>query len=314
MNVIPKLIDKIPIIYNKNRKIVSTLSIILLKIYNLLYNYIGDIMFWDIVKYIIFGLLQGLTEPLPISSSGHLVLLRHIFNTTAFDDLTFEIVLNFASFLAIVFIFRKDIIKLIKSFFTYLFKKESRENKGIVNDFTYCLLIVIGSIPAGLVGIILKDFIEEKLGNIKFLGIAFLITALLLFLVRKLKGIKKDKDITYFDAIIIGLFQMVALFPGISRSGAVIVGCLVRGLDRDTALKYAFMLYLPVSIGSFFLSIPDLLSIKADLIMPYLIGFTSSMVMTYFASLWFFGIVKKGRLGKFSIYLVILGLAILLFL
>lgn len=266
---------------------------------------------WTIIKFIIFGVIQGITEPLPISSSGHLVLLRYIFNTDAFDDLTFEILLNFASFLAIFFIFRKDIINLIKSFFTYVFKKEKRKDKKINIDFKYCLLIIVGSIPAGIAGVLFKDIIEAKLSNIKILGVAFLITAIMLFLVRKLKGNKNDKDISYKDAIIIGLFQMIALFPGISRSGACLVGCLARGLDRDTSLKYSFMLYLPVSIGSFVLSIPDLTNIDVTLIIPYIIGFIISAIMTYFASLWFFDVVKKGKLAKFSIYLIILSFIVL---
>lgn len=270
-------------------------------------------MIIEIFKYLIFGLLQGFTEPLPISSSGHLVLARYLFNTNAFDDLTFEIVLNFASFLAIFFIFRKDIIKLIKSFFQFIFDKEKRKVKEVQEDFKYDLLIIIGSIPAGIVGFLFKDFIEEKLGNVKILGVAFIITAVLLFLVRKLNGSKKDKDITYTDALIIGLFQVAALMPGISRSGAVLVGCLLMKLSRDSALKYAFMLYLPVSIGSFVLSIKDLMSISTSAIIPYVIGFIASSVMTYFASLWFFDKVKKGELAKFSVYLVILGLVVLIF-
>lgn len=271
-------------------------------------------MFWNIIKYLIFGLVQGLTEPLPISSSGHLVLLRYVFNTNTFDDLTFEIVLNFASFLAIFYLFRKDIIKLIRSFFAFIFKGEKRKDKKIREDFKYAWLIVIGCIPAGVAGVLFKDFIEEKLGsNINILGIAFLVTALLLFFVRKLNGNKKDEDITYIDAIIIGLFQMAALMPGVSRSGAVLVGCLIMGLSRDSALKYAFMLYLPVSIGSFILSIKDLINIDTNLIIPYIIGFTATTIMTYFASLWFFDIVKKGKLYKFSIYLLILGLVVLIF-
>lgn len=270
-------------------------------------------MIITIIKYILFGILQGLTEPLPISSSGHLVLARYLFNTNAFDDLTFEIVLNFASFLAIFFIFRKDIIKLIKSFFLYITNKEKRKIKEIKDDFKYDLLILIGSIPAGIAGVLFKDFIEEKLGNIKILGIAFIITAVILFLVRKLNGNKKDNDITYIDAIIIGLFQVAALMPGISRSGAVLVGCLLMKLSRDSALKYAFMLYLPVSIGSFILSVKDLIGIDPSVILPYILGFIASGVMTYFASLWFFDKVKKGELAKFSIYLIILGLIVLIF-
>ena len=272
-------------------------------------------MIWDIVKYLIFGLVQGITEPLPISSSGHLVLFRYIFNTNAFDDLTFEIVLNFASFLAIFYLFRKDIFKIITDFFKFIFNRKSRSVKEIKNNFKYAWLIVIGCIPAGVGGVLFKDFIEEKLGsNINILGIAFLVTALLLFLVRKLNGNKKDEEITYIDALVIGLFQMAALMPGISRSGAVIVGCLIMGLSRETSLKYAFMLYLPVSIGSFLLSIKDLVNIDANLIIPYIVGFITTTVMTYFASLWFFGIVKKGKLYKFSIYLVLLGLAVLILL
>ena len=147
----------------------------------------------------------------------------------------------------------------------------------------------------------------------KFLGIAFIITAVLLFIVRKMKGTKKDGDITYLDAIIVGLFELAALIPGISRSGACLVGCLLIGLERDSALKYTFMLYLPVSLGSMVISAKDLLSVNTDLIIPYLIGFIASGVMTYFASLWFFDIVRKGRLAKFSIYLLILGTVIILF-
>ncbi len=280
----------------------------------LLYNELGDNMLIETIKYMIFGFVQGLTEPLPISSSGHLVVLRYLFNTNTFDDLTFEILLNFASFLAIFFIFRKDIFRLIRSFFQYLFDAEKRKNPQIKDDFKYAWLIVIGSIPAAIGGIFLKDFIESKLGNIKILGVAFLITAVLLFLVRKMRGSKKDSDLTFADAIIIGLFQLVALVPGISRSGAVLVGCLLRKLDRDTALRYAFMLYLPVSVGSLLLSIKDLASLDASLIVPYSMGFLVTLVMTYFASIWFFGIVKKGRLAKFSIYLLLLGTFILLFL
>ena len=281
--------------------------------YILLYNEVGDIMLLEIIKYVLFGFVQGLTEPLPISSSGHLVVLRYLFNTDAFDDLTFEILLNFASFIAIFFLFRKDIFRLISSFFKYIFKPETRKTPNIKEDFKYAWLIVIGSIPAALGGILFKDFIESKLGNIKILGVAFLITALLLFLVRKIAGSKKDKDLTCKDVIIIGLFQMFALVPGISRSGAVLVGCLLRKLDKDTALRYAFMLYLPVSIGSFLLSVPDLMELDSALTVPYGLGFIVALLMTYFASLWFFDLVKKGKLAKFSIYLLCLGLIILLF-
>lgn len=261
-------------------------------------------------KYIIFGLIQGLTEPLPISSSGHLFLFKYLFNTNTFNDLNFEIILNFASFIAIFFIFREDIIRLIKSFLTYIFDSKKRKKKEIKEDFKYCWLIVLGCVPAGLVGALFKDQIESLI-SIKLLGISFIVTALALLFVKNKDGKRLGKDLTVKDAIIIGLFQMIALMPGISRSGSVLVGCFLMGLKREDALKYAFMLYLPVSIGSFVLGITDL-NIGPHLIGPYIYGFLASMVMTYFASLWFFDVVKKGKLYKFSIYLVIVGLLCLL--
>ena len=142
----------------------------------------------EFIKYIILGIIQGITEPLPISSSGHLVLIKNLFNTTMLDDVNFEIFVNFGSFLAIFLIFRKEILK---------YKL----------DFKYCMLIIIGSIPAGVAGILFKDKIDSFSSNLTILGIAFLITALALFLVRNCNGKKKDEDITYKDALIIGLMQ-----------------------------------------------------------------------------------------------------------
>ena len=117
----------------------------------------------NLIEYIIFGIIQGLTEPLPISSSGHLVLIRNVFNTNLFQDLNFEIVVNFGSFLAILFIFWKDIIKLITGFFGYFLKKKEKDTYK--KDFKYWLLILIGSIPVGIAGILLKDKIESILSG-----------------------------------------------------------------------------------------------------------------------------------------------------
>ncbi len=267
----------------------------------------------DIIKYILFGIVQGLTEPLPISSSGHLVLLKNLINTNVFNDLNFEIVVNFGSFLAILLIFWKDVWQLIKSFFSYLFKKETREKTK--DDFKYCWLIVLASIPVGIGGILLKDKIESWLSGPRILGIAFLITATALFLVRKANGKKEDKDITIKDAIIIGLLQLIALFPGISRSGAVLVGCLLCGLSRNTSLKYTFMLYFPVSIASMGLGVFDLLEAEnlTSLILPYTCGFIAAGIVTYFSYQWLSNWVKKGKLWKFSIYCLLLGIFILFY-
>lgn len=265
------------------------------------------------IIYILLGALQGLTEPLPISSSGHLFLIKNLFNTNMFNDLNFEIVVNFGSFLAILLIFYKDVIKLISGFFKYLFNKENK--KKYYNDFKYCMLIVIGTIPVGIAGILLKDFIEETLSRTWILGICFLITAVFLFIVRNITGNKDDNDITYKDAIIIGLMQVIALTPGISRSGTVLVACLLCSLKRDAALKYTFMLYFPVSVASMLLGIKDLMEMPNlnSLILPYTCGLVSAGIITYFSYQWLSDWVKKGKLWKFSIYCLILGIFVLIY-
>ena len=263
--------------------------------------------------YLFLGALQGLTEPLPISSSGHLFLFKNLFNTNMFNDLNFEIVVNFGSFIGIFFIFYKEIFKLINSFFNYLLKKDNK--KKYANDFKYCMLIIIGTLPVGIAGIFLKDFIEETLSRTWILGICFIITAISLFLVKNITGNKEDSDITYKDAIIIGLFQVIALTPGISRSGSVLVACLLCNLKRDSALKYTFMLYFPVSIASMLLGVKDLLNASNlnSLILPYTLGMIVAGIVTYFSYQWLSEWVKKGKLWKFSIYCLLLGIFVLIY-
>ncbi len=264
------------------------------------------------IIYILLGILQGFTEPLPISSSGHLFLFKNIFNTNMLNDLNFEIFVNFGSFIAIFLIFFKDIIKLIKDFFNYLFNKKKR--KDTLNGFNYCILILISSIPVGIIGALFKDKIESIL-SIKFLGLAFLLTALSLFLVKNIKGNKDDQDITIKDAIIIGILQMFALIPGVSRSGTVLVGCLFCKLKRETALKYTFMLYFPVSMASMGLGILDFLHNPASssLLLSYFLGMLFASVVTYFSYRWLSELVKKGKLWKFSIYCFILAVFIFIY-
>ena len=248
----------------------------------------------EIIKYIFLGIIQGLTEPLPISSSGHVFILKKIMDLGT-TDLNFEIIVNFGSLLAILLIYKDDIMRLIKNFFLY-FK-------------------VLGSIPIGIVGFTCKDIIENKLNNVKIIGIAFLITSLFLFLVRNIKGKKTDKDLCILDSIVIGLTQIIAVIPGISRSGSTLIGGLFRNLDSKSALKYSFMLYIPVSLGTTLLGFRDLLEMNNihDLILPYGLGFIASFVVSFFTLRWFMGVVKNGNLKYFSIYTLLLGITILIF-
>ncbi|MDE6284150.1 MAG: UDP pyrophosphate phosphatase, partial [Bacilli bacterium] len=180
--------------------------------------------------------------------------------------------------------------------------------------FKYCWFIVISTIPVGIIGILFKDKLES-LYSIKGLAFAFLITALALFLVRNIKGDKEDKDITIFDALLIGLFQMVTIIPGISRSGTVLVACLLCKLKRDTALKYTFILYFPVSCATMLLGVSDLMETTnlSSMIVPYLSGMVAAGIITYFSYQWLSNWVKKGKLWKFSIYCLFLALFIFIY-
>ena len=228
-----------------------------------------------------------------------------------FNTFNFEIISNFGSFLAILFIFRKDIIKLIKDFFSFIFSKEKREKAK--NGFMYVIKMIISTIPVGITGILFNDYLESHYTSLKMLAFAFLFTALMLYIVRNIKGEKDSDGITFKDAIIIGLFQAITIIPGISRSGTVLVACLICKLKREDALKYTFMLYFPVSFGTMLLKVTDLISTPATLLLPYLCGMIAALVITYFSYQWLSNMVKKGKLWKFSIYCLCLALFIFIY-
>lgn len=266
----------------------------------------------QILQYIFLGIIQGFTEPIPISSSGHLLILKNLFNIKMLNDINFEIIVNFGSFLAIFFLYRKEIFKIISDFFNYIKTKKDTYKE----NYNYAWLIVIGSIPAGIFGLLLKDKIDLISDNVKLVGIALLITSCALFLIKDEKGIKGKKEITFFDSIIIGLFQVIALFPGISRSGSTVVGALNRNLKREQAVNYSFMLYLPISVATMIIGVKDLINTPnlSNLIFPYAFGMIASMIVTYFSAKWFINIMKKGKLGYFSIYCLIVGILVIILL
>ena len=265
-----------------------------------------------ILQYVFLGVIQGITEPIPISSSGHILILKNLFNFKMLDDINFEIIVNFGSFIAIFFLYRKEIFKIIQDFFNFIKTKKQiyKEN------YNYAWLIILGTLPAGILGLFLKDKIELISNNIKIIGIALLITSCALFLIKDEKGQKDKTNITILDSIIIGLFQAIALFPGISRRGSTIVGAMNRNLKRDTAINYSFMLYLPISIATLIVGIKDLVNTYniSSLIIPYFFGMIASTIVTYFSAKWFINIMKKGKLIYFSIYCAIVGLLVIIFL
>lgn len=263
-----------------------------------------------LIMYMILGLIQGFTEPIPVSSSGHLVIFNALLNVEELNDLNFEIFVNFGSFIAICLFYRKEIIDIIKDFFMYI---KTKDKKYEIN-YKYAWLIVIGTIPAGIVGILAKDIIES-ISSVKIVGVSLLITAIMLFMIKDIKGEKEKKDMSFKDALVIGLFQVVALFPGISRSGSTLVGGMSRNLERETAFKYSFMLYLPISVATMLLGVLDVIEnpISNTLILPYVLGMIAAGILTYFSIRWFKDIMQKGKLKYFVYYCLVMGIITILF-
>lgn len=260
----------------------------------------------ELIKYMILGIVQGITEPLPISSSGHVVIVRNFFSVHI-PGLTFEIVVNFGSLIAIMFVYRQVIIRLTKNSFRYIIFRE----KSAKQDFYYVLLVTIATIPIGIIGILGKDVVATELSSLSFVGISLIITGVFLWIIRHLQGEKGDEQITMRDAIIIGLVQTIAIIPGISRSGATIIAAMLVGLKRDVALRFSFLLYIPVSVGVTIFSLPDM-SANEQLFIPFIVAFLTAMMATYVALKWFIEVMVRGKLKYFTFYCIIVGISVII--
>ena len=267
----------------------------------------------EAIKYLILGLIQGVTEVLPISSSGHVEFFKTFFDLQKDEGLLFLILVNTGSLLTFVIIYFKKIIELIKDFFTYIFKKDSREKT--YDNFILAVRIALASIPIGIAGLLLKDFLDDfilgRFGML-FVGIGFLLSGSVLFSIREVR-IKKGKTlINWADTALIGFAQAIAIFPGVSRSGMTSSTSIKRGMGIDSALNFSFLLYIPVSFAAILL---DINSIHTDglglindyYIVYYLLAFAGAAVATYFAYKLIFNIFKSGKLKYFSYYLFVIG-------
>lgn len=262
-----------------------------------------------LIKHFIIGLVQGVTEPIPVSSSGHVMIASEILGLGE-QGFMFAILTNTASLLAILFIYREDIIRLITGFLLYIKTRDRRYQ----NDFNFALCVIIGSIPAGVLGILLSDYIADNV-SMTVIALMLFVTGIALWLIRNMRGTKRDGDLTKKDAFIIGLGQAVALTPGISRSGSTVITAIAVGLNQETALRFSFMLYIPVSLGGVVLGISDFLGEpnKMALALPYSVTFIATLFMTYFAMRWFMGIMKNGKLHYFAYYCFVVGTLLLIF-
>lgn len=199
----------------------------------------------DILQGIILGIVQGLTEFLPVSSSGHLILFKKLFGIDQEQfGLTFDIALHFATLIAVFVVFWPDIVAILK--------KPVQKLTG---------LLIIATIPAVFVGLFLDDYIEEISQSGGFLGFAFLFTAALMFFSQKIPSKSKNLDMMkYSDAAVIGLMQGVAVMPGISRSGSTTSAGLIMGVEKAASMRFAFLMSIPVILGSAVLGVKDIVT------------------------------------------------------
>ncbi|UOE96115.1 undecaprenyl-diphosphate phosphatase [Alkalihalobacillus sp. LMS39] len=266
----------------------------------------------SIFEAFIFGLVQGITEFLPISSTAHIVITQLVFGY-AFPGLAFEVYLHIASVLAVILYFRKDLLDVIKGFFSF-FSKKTPENKV---HFFFGLYILVATILTGGLGIVLKDVFSETMKTPYFIAGALAITGLsLIFIERFYKyGSRTEKDMTFLDSIIVGLGQTLAVFPGISRSGATLVTALLAGLNRDTAVRYSFLLSIPVILGSVVLAVDELGSGMFSAIgAPALIvSFITTFIFSWIGIVWLIGFLKKSKLIYFAIYCFVVAILVALF-
>ena len=241
------------------------------------------------------GLVQGLTEFLPVSSSGHLVLFQRILGISG-DMLLFDIVLHLGTLLAVVIVFRKDLWECIK----HPLSKET-------------LFLIVATIPAILLALFFGDWIEKTFSG-AYLGFGFLITAVLLFITgRRKHPVPVTPDLTYKHALIIGLFQGVALLPGISRSGATVSGGLICGMPREKAARFSFLLSVPIILASAVYKIAGVPAVTESLeILPALIGLLAAAASGFLAIKLMLDLIKKSKLWYFAVYLTVLGTFVLL--
>ncbi len=264
----------------------------------------------SIIEAIILGIFQGVAEFLPISSSGHLALLQHLFDIKE-GNLFFTEMLHFGTLISIFIVYFKDIMRIIYEILVLIGDIIKGRRKKLTLHQKLGLFVLTGSIPTAIIGLTFEDFFASLYTSILPIGIALIITGFLLFLAEKntyqSKGIK---DMTIKDSLVVGTFQGIAIIPGISRSGSTIVASLFRGLNKSLATEYSFLLALPATFGAFLLGIKDVLKDTSSSIMinaPLIIGVSISAIVGVFSIKILIKLLKNNKLHYFSYYLWTVG-------
>ena len=263
----------------------------------------------DWIEALILGLVQGLTEYLPVSSSGHLAIGSYLFGIEGEENLAFTVAVHVATVLSTLVILWKEIDWIFRGLFKCEMNAETK----------YVLNIVVSMIPVGIVGVFFKDYVEEVFGSgLVIVGCMLLLTAALLTFSYIAKPRKKE-NISLRDAFIIGLAQACAVMPGLSRSGSTIATGLLLGNKKESLAQFSFLMVIPPILGEALLDTYKAIAHGAEAaigdisILALLLGFLSSFVFGCLACKWMIGIVKKGKLIYFAVYCAVVGAATLVF-
>lgn len=255
-------------------------------------------------KAILLGLLQGLTEFLPVSSSGHLVIAQYFLGLTL-PGVTFEVLVHFGTLLSVIWVFRKDLYYLITRF---LYDAEQKK---------LLLLLIIGTIPTGLMGLFFSSFFLKIFDSPLFAGLMLLITGFIVIAIQKIKIKNREiKDMNPWDAVLIGVFQGIAIIPGISRSGSTIMGALWRGLKREVAIRYSFLLALPAIAGASFSEVLNLFEsggLGNGFLPHYFLAAFIAFLSGIFAINVFIKLLIRGKFYYIAYYCWLIGLLTIIF-
>ncbi|MGC9512872.1 MAG: undecaprenyl-diphosphate phosphatase [Fidelibacterota bacterium] len=257
------------------------------------------------LEVMIIAIVQGLTEFLPVSSSGHMVLTEALFGLKV-PGITLEIALHFGTFMSVLLVFRKEIIHILISFFTKIWKiRQIPLNYREDEWFRMAVLVLLSMIPAILVALFLRDFIEGLFESTRSVGIALIFTGLLLFITQWAPRVRKP--LKGWNVLFMGIFQALAMIPGISRSGSTISAGLLAGVDREKIAKFSFIMALPLIIGATILEIPEIKGGSQISLFNISLGMLVAFLTGIVALKWLIKILMRGRLSSFSYYCVLLG-------
>lgn len=269
----------------------------------------------NLIQAIILGLIQGLTEFLPVSSSGHLVLGQVILGVDQAVKqeigVAFEVFVHFGTLLAVLTVYWRDIVGMLKAFCSIFSSNRStiEDKYHQEDDFKMMILILIGSLPAGILGIALKDIIEEAFVNPLLVCFMLIVTAGILFSTRYLST--ENQKLNFTNSLIIGFAQAFAMIPGISRSGSTISTGLLMGLDRETSAKFSFLLSVPVIAGATILEFKNVVAHPPAgvMIINFIIGTIVAYLSGFIAIKFLLSIIRKGKLEIFAYYCLIAGIS-----